>query len=72
MNVVSKRAKQEFRSFLERQKKPLTIKEIAVKLGMSTNTVARRLDALGRNVVQVLAPIEGELGRPAARFQVRR
>lgn len=72
MNVITQKEKQEFRSYFEKQKAPKTIANMAKDLKVSLNFVRRRLDALGRNVVQKLPPVEGVPGRPAARYQVRK
>lgn len=72
MNVITTAEKAQFRMYFERLKKPTTVAQMAADLHVSPNFVRRRLDALGRNVVKALPPLEGAPGRPATRYEARK
>lgn len=72
MNIITQKEKLEFRTYFEKLKGPRTIASMAEDWDVSPNYIRRRLMALGRNVVQKLPPEEGVVGRPAARYQVRK
>jgi len=71
MNIITQKEKQEFRAYFEKLKSPKTVAAMAEDWKTSPNFIRRRLQALGRNVVQKLPPEKGVPGRPAARYQVR-